>query len=177
MDYLKLYGGDLAPVLLDGEHPLSIESAGYVSGLEVTDAPDPQLTLGERAAAHLLGLPIYGELTTRLVAGTSLAGFPGCLALGLRDALASMTAMLVLTDQRVLVAETPFELKAAPRLTWVAARTTVVEVTPAPRFAQRGRLMVTLADGSGLAVMMGVLRAAGAQRFVAAWRQGHQLDR
>jgi hypothetical protein len=130
----------------------------------------PRLTLGERAAAHLLGWPIYGELTTRLVAVTSLVGFPGCLALGLRDALCSMTTMLVLTDQRVMVAETPFELKAPPTLTWVATRTAVAEMTVAPRLAQRGRVMVTLADGSGLAVMLGTLRAAAAKRFVGAWR-------
>lgn len=177
MDYLKLYGGDLAPQLLPQERLTAIVSAGYVSGNEDTGADDPHLTAGERAAAHLLGLPIYSELTRRIVAGTSLVGFPGCLALGLRDALSSMTTMLVLSNQRVMVAETPFELHVAPRLTWVAARTAVVEVVHAPRFAQRGRVMVTMADGSGLAVMTGTVRSGPARRFVQAWHTGPVLER
>ena len=56
------------------------------------------------------------------------------------------------------------------RILWQAPRAGVLAASPAPRFGQTGRVRIVLADGSALAVVLGMAFAGRAKRFLAALR-------
>lgn len=150
-----------------GERVLASAAVRYHPGHE--DLGRPPGSWGEEAASYALqvGGPRTDRFFDRLVGGTSLRGWPGCWAEGLRDVVDAdvLGVELAVTDQRVLAL--PFQ--QGEQLLWVAERGQVTGLRRAPRPLQRGRLRVDLADGSTVMVLTGMLATRSAVRLAGAW--------
>jgi len=162
-----IFAEQLAGLLEPGERAVALQPATYTAGDE--QLGEPPADLASTLVDTALGLPTDWSmrLASRVVAGVSIVGWPGCQALGLRTALDVAVADLLLTTHRLLVVEGVGTDQA--RITWAAPRTTVIRIERAPRFAQAGRIVLVFADSSALAVMAGVFTGGGARRFVEAW--------
>jgi hypothetical protein len=74
-------------------------------------------------------------------------------------------ADLLLTDRRLLVVKHEGQ---EFRLIWHIPREDVVRAVRAPRFGQMGRVRLILSDGSGVAIVLGLIFTGRARRFLAA---------
>ena len=168
LDRLKIFSAPLRRLLADDEHAVALQATAYLVGEEVLDAERPRLD-ADTALDLALGLPTYyvQRVVDRMVSGTSLWGWPGCLAASLRDGLDLVGADLLLTDRRLLVVKHTGQQDFT--IGWDHPRSDVLTLQRASRFGQAGRLWLTMADGSALALIMGYATAGAAKRFVAAW--------
>lgn len=161
-----MYLGDIAALLLPGEQALANAPANYLVGREeIGGAPVPD-SPADAASDVAFGLPSSAvvDATSELLGGISLVGFPGSLAVSMRDQLDSVCE-LVVTNERILLAH----LVTKPqRLEWQADRSQVAGITLAARFLQPARCLIAFTDGSGIAVSLGMFGAGAAKRVVAA---------
>ncbi|MDN5724719.1 MAG: hypothetical protein L0G99_02145 [Propionibacteriales bacterium] len=166
INYLRLYGDNLAPVLHPDERPLAMELFQYHPGHEDLGAPRPRFDLQE-AADMALGLPTERTLgiAERLVSGMSLVGWPGSKAQLLSTA-SRFGSDLVVTNQRLLTGTVN---NTTVTIDWELWREEVASLSWAPRFAQTGRLRLVLTDGSAIALVCGYIFPGAAKRIVAAW--------
>lgn len=172
LNRLEAFADEVGRVLASGERPLAMRGAVYLAGFE--DLGQPKPTLGAETLEDMLWqlpTPYFMDLADRAVAGTSLIGWPGCDAQQLSAALAS-TGDLLVTDRRVVVLEIP--AGASPQVTvrWARELSGIAGLHRAWRFAQAGRTWFFLADGSAVAIAIGLFTTGAAKDVVAAWETG-----
>lgn len=170
LNYLKIYGDVLARMLPSGERPLALQHYTYVPGHEDLGQAPPRL--GDEIIDIAVGWhsQYFQGLADRLVSGQSLVGWPGCDAqtLARTTAREGGTLDLLVTDRRLLVVDVG-TLSVPGAVLWSRERSQVVTIRRAARFGQAGRIWVVLADGSAVALMLGLLNPGPAKRVVAAW--------
>lgn len=148
IDHVRVFAEDIAAGLDPGEKALFAGQAHYTHGHEDLGRIDRSVSFD----------PLNGvqwepanSAVERLVGGTTLIGYPGCLAQRLA---AAAHTNLVLTDQRLLVGSYG---DGPLRVEWAAPRTDLVEIAHRPRFLQVGRVEVGFADGSVVRLMLGMV--------------------
>lgn len=160
------YRDDLAALLPPGEQALADAPANYIVGREqIGIKSDPSGPI-DIATDIALGLPVFevADATSELLGGISLVGFPGSLAVSMRDSLTTVCEVVV-TNRRLLLAT----LTVKPhQIVWSVDRSLVRGITLAPRFLQPARGLIAFADGSGIALSLGMFGAGAAKRVVAA---------
>ncbi len=136
----------------------------YIVGDEVLVEPPPGLVTDLDAVA--LPEPSLVETFWGLVTGETLVGHPGSLALTLRDAVADAPVGrdgdVVLTDQRLLVID---KLAAAPVVIWECERRFVAAAKVTSGIGFAGRVVILFVDGSGIALLLGIVRRSAAQQL------------
>lgn len=167
MDRLTVFAHEVRTLLAPQERALALQHTTYFTGHE--DRGQPRPDLASTVVDHALGLPSAWamEAADKVITGVSLVGGPGCLADSLRTALDRVGTDLIVTTERLLAVTGVGE--GQPSVLWQVPRSQVLQVKRAPRFAQAGRVIIVFADASALAMMMGVVSARGARRFVEAW--------
>lgn len=160
MDSAWVYAESLAR-LLGGEEALCAVMASYFSGEERG---------GPRAGTSFdpvngLSVGAWEAAAQRFFAGVSLIGAPGSEARAVREAFNGSADHLVLTRERVIVAQLGAD--RAVRV-WEASATHLVGARRLPRLLQRGRVALDFADGSTLCLMTGMFGAGQARRLVEA---------
>lgn len=165
LDRLSIFSEVLTQILEPGEKALVLAAAMYRAGNENLGAPRPGFD-GDTVLDMALGLPTpyLMAVADGLVTGTSLWGWPGCLAQQLAEVLGSVPD-LVLTDRRLLLVKIA---EGTARQLWQCPRAAILAARRAPRLFQAGRVILTFADGSALAVMLGVVSGSNARRVVSA---------
>ena len=196
MDYTKIYHADITQLLGADDQVLAVVPYRLAHGAErlerdseVIERRLRPLPRGLRRRAQELGSrerPADGAASRSLLdrildvdwpwnkidwddklAGTSVAGRPGSLAVRLADGTRHGVRQFgVVTTRRFLVVRRI----ATDRFTLVAEapRSDVVQARRRSRPFQRGRVVIGFADGSRLAVHTGILLAGQAKRLVAA---------
>ena len=165
------------------EQPLAwqpVELAPGESRIGRTGPPRVVRGVDLNPLSALSGGPVDDDpgLFDRLVAGISLTGHAGSSADGLGRALegAGSKRMAVTTDRVLLFAEgtTTFGQDAATgaktwdaetEVLWQVPRATVASARIQGRFLMAGRLLVGFEDGSGAALMCGMVSRRGARRL------------
>ena len=162
LNRLQIHGDQVAALLRPDEVPYALQAATHVPGAEDLGQQPPALG-GELLDIALGWHSEYLQgLTDGLVGGTNLIGWLGCEAQILARAAAGHDD-LVVTDQRLLLITFTAD---PPRILWEREHRGITLIRRAPRFAQAGRIQVVMADGSAVALMLGVFSAAGARRVV-----------
>lgn len=159
---LSVFADNISAGLEPGEQALFAGLAHYTHGHEELGREDRSVSFDPLNGVQWEPAEAAAE---RLVGGTTLVGFPGCLAQRLA---AAATEHLVLTDQRLLAGtygDGPL------RTQWQTPRTQVAEVAHRPRLLQFGRVEVGFVDGSVVRLMLGMLSPRPARRLVAAFEQ------
>lgn len=164
---VEQYAVALEPVLAAGESALWIPEASYLVGaLEHIVAPATEPGLDElRTTLDLLA------------SGTALVGYEGSLAMSLCLAIdeehhGGADGELVVTDQRLLVLD---HLMKGAQVIWECPRDAVVGARVTSGLGHAGRTVVVFSDGSGLALLLGVVFRTGAEHFVTELRRGLRL--
>ncbi len=164
LNRLEIFAEKLRGVLDPGETPRFLGTAVYVVGDEQLGPDRPRFDVDLSDAILGVATPYVQSRVNGFMLGRSLVGDHGCQAEGLARLLVAPRD-LVVTDQRLLVVD-----GADFRILWQAPRAGVLAASPAPRFGQTGRVRIVLADGSALAVVLGMVFAGRAKRFLAALR-------
>ena len=165
LNRLEIFEEKLSRILDPGETALFLGTAMYVAGEEQLgpDRPLSKATLKPVDIVLGLGTPFEREIMAFLN-GRSLVGDRGCQAEALARVLDGIPDLLV-TDRRLLAVTQQGD---AFRTLWQAPRPEVIAAAPAPRLGQMGRVRLVLSDGSGLAVVLGLIFRSRARRFLAA---------
>jgi hypothetical protein len=164
---VEQYAAAIEPAMAPGESALWIPDASYLIGTIEHIAPP-------------VVAPSVGELRTTLemlAAGTALVGYDGSRAMTLCAAIDEVhhggaDGELVVTDQRLIVLD---HLMKGAEVIWECPRDAVVGARITSGLGHAGRTVVVFADGSGLALLLGVVFRAGAEHFVAELSQGLEL--
>ncbi len=166
LNRLEIFADKLRGVLEPGETATFLGAATYIAGDEQLGEDRPRFDIALDLPDLLLGLPIpvLQARMDELLIGRSLVGDPGCRAEALASVL-SPTPDLLVTDRRLLVVKQDGN---AFRVLWQAPREAIIAAAPAGRPGQRGRVRLVLGDGSGLAVVLGLVLPGRAKRFLAA---------
>ena len=165
LNRLQIHADRIAQVLRPSETPGALQAATHVPGREDLGRARPDLGGELLDIATGWHSEYLQDVTDGLVSGTNLVGWPGCEAQTLARAAGGHDD-LVVTDQRLLLVDISTE---HPVVVWERERTHITLVRRAPRFAQAGRIQIVMADGSAVALMLGVISSAGARRVVRAW--------
>ncbi len=162
---LEIFAEKLRPLLEPGETARFLGTATYIAGEEQhgPDRPRPPVDLEPVDIALGLSTPYEREIMTFLT-GRSLVGERGCQAEALSRILTGTPDLLV-TDGRLLVVGHEGQ---EFHVLWQAPREIVLAAAPAPRLGQMGRVRLVLSDGSGLAVVLGLVLPGRARRFLEA---------
>ncbi|HRC07624.1 MAG TPA: hypothetical protein PLV41_05370 [Miltoncostaeales bacterium] len=165
LNRLKIFADKLGPLLDPGESAEFLGAATYIAGEEQLgpERPQPESRLTLVDVALGLGTPFEREIMTFLT-GRSLVGDRGCLAERLAKVLDGVPDLLV-TDRRLLVVKHEGQ---EFRLIWEMPLEAVVRAVRAPRLGQMGRVRLVLSDGSGVAIVLGLVFPGRARRFLAA---------
>jgi hypothetical protein len=158
--------------LLPGETPVGYWLVSQLAGGWV-DEPDEAPRAGLSLDLHPLGLVLGGggiDISPNWLAaklgGVNGAGRPGSLGYALGAALQKGSHLLV-TDSRLCVVGDTAGLLKAPheRVVFAVPHAAVVGCERAPRLLQRGRVRLTLGDGTWAMAMMGMFSARTARRL------------
>lgn len=165
LNRLAIFADKLGPLLDSGESALFLGAATYIAGDEQLgpEIHQPKSRLTPVDVVFGLGTPFEREIMTFLT-GRSLVGDRGCLAECLAKVLDGVPDLLV-TDRRLLVVKHEGQ---EFRLIWEMPREAVVRAVRAPRLGQMGRVRVVLSDGSGVAIVLGLVFPGRARRFLTA---------
>jgi len=168
LNRLSIFAAPIARLLEPEEVALSLTPVTYFAGVEELGAERPKFD-GDTVIDMVLGSasPYWMRVADSMVTGTSLVGWPGCMAVVVRDTVRDPTDDLLLTDRRLLIVHQERNDTFAQR--WSAPLSEIVAVRPIPRLAQAGRIWVSLSDGSAIALCMGLVRRGPAARFCAAF--------
>lgn len=164
---VEQYEAAIGPVLLPGESALWIPDASFLAGPTLsTDAPAALPTV---AQLH--------ETLAQLASGTVLIGFEDSFAATLRVVIdeqhhGGLDGELVVTDQRLIVLDS---LMKGAQVVWECPREAVVGARVTGGLGHAGRTAVVFVDGSGIAVLLGVLFRTGAEHFVAEFSLGLEV--
>lgn len=164
LNRLEIFAEKLRGILPPGETARFLGTATYVPGDEQLGPDRPRFDVDLLDMVFGVPTPYLQSKVDGFMIGHSLVGDHGCHAESLARILIGAPDLLV-TDRRLLVVD-----GADFRVVWEAARTDVLAASPAPRFGQAGRVRLVLADGSALAVVLGMVFAGRAARFLAALR-------
>ncbi|MDO5503966.1 MAG: hypothetical protein Q4G67_12395 [Actinomycetia bacterium] len=162
-DSLTVYADELAAVLDDGERLVASATVSYTAGREETGEPSGGVTWD----IFGLDVPAWNAAAERVVGGTTLVGSPGSLAGQLARSMGA-AGELILTDRRILVAR-PISVGRPADVEWGQPVSAVVDVRHDPRLLQRGRIRLTMRDGSMVRLMAGMLTRRQAARVVDGW--------
>ena len=165
LNRLEIFADKLSRILDAGETALFLGTATYLAGEEQLDPDRPRTEAALNPVDVVLGLgtPFEREIMTFL-SGRSLVGDRGCQAEALARVLDGIPDLLV-TDRRLLAVSQQGD---AFRVLWQAPRTEILAAAAAPHLGQMGRVRLVLSDGSGLAVVLGLVFPGRARRFLAA---------
>jgi hypothetical protein len=166
LNRLEIFADKLRPLLEVGESARFLGAATYIPGDEQLGPDRPRFDADLHLLDLALGLPIpvLQRKVDEFLVGHSLVGERGCQAEALSKILTGIPDLLV-TDRRLLVvAHEGQEF----RTVWQAPRDAILAASPAPRFGQMGRVRLVLSDGSGIAVVLGLVLPGRARRFLAA---------
>ena len=165
LNRLAIFADKLGPLLDSGESALFLGAATYIAGDEQLgpEGHQPKSRLTPVDVVLGLGTPFEREIMTFLT-GRSLVGDRGCLAECLAKVLDGVPDLLV-TDRRLLVVKHEGQ---EFRLIWEMPREAVVRAVRAPRLGQMGRVRLVLSDGSGVAIVLGLVFPGRARRFLTA---------
>ena len=164
LNRLDIFAEKLRGILEPEETARFRGTAVYVVGDEQLGPDRPRFDVDLSDMVLGVPTPYVQSKVNDFMLGRSLVGDRGCQAEGLARILIGPRD-LVVTDRRLLVLD-----GADFRILWQASRTDVLAASPAPRFGQAGRVRLVLADGSALAVVLGMVFAGRAARFLAALR-------
>lgn len=160
LDDLTVFSDNIAAGLETGERALFAGLAHYPNGHEDLGREDRSLSFDPLTGVQWAPAE---DAVERLVGGTTLVGFPGCLA---QQCARAAESSLVLSDRRLLVAT----YNDGPlRTHWQSPRHDLVRVMHRPRLLQHGRVEFGFGDGSAVRLMLGMLSPRQARRLVAAY--------
>jgi hypothetical protein len=162
LNRLEIFAEKLRPLLEPGETARFLGTAVYVIGDEQLGPDRPRFDVDLSDVVLGVSTPYVQSKVNDFMLGRSLVGDHGCEAERLARILVGPRD-LVVTDRRLLVVDA-----ADFRILWQVARSNLLAATPAPRFGQAGRVRVVLGDGSALAVVLGMVFAGRAMRFLEA---------
>jgi hypothetical protein len=157
---LEIFAEKLAQVLDPGETALFLGTAIYVAGDEQLGPDRPRFDVDLSDAILGVPTPFVQSKVNDFMLGRSLVGDPGCHAEALARILIGPRDLLV-SDRRLLVVDS-----ADFRIRWEAPREALLAAAPAPRLGQAGRVRIVLADGSAVAVVLGMVLPGRARRFL-----------
>lgn len=155
------YAVILEPLLGPGERVVDVPGASYVVGPETIEDPaDPE---------HATDTDRLRLVTRTLARGEAVLGAKSSQAVTLRAAileehLGGADGDLVVTDRRLLVIDKPI---AGAALLWECPRTDIKVAKVTSGIGYAGRIVVVFSDGSGIALLLGILFKGHAVRLVA----------
>ena len=159
-DSLTIYADEIAAMLEPGESALVAVSATYLAGQVVAGPQTSHVTFDP---VNGLDVDAWNRAAERAVSGVTLVGGPGSLAEQVVRSFGQANH-LVLTDRRLVLAELSPSTSA---LRGALPRSAVVGMRVDPRFLQRGRIRLDLAEGSMALLICWMFRATAAHRLVA----------
>ena len=164
LDRLSIFAVPIARLLEPEEVAHSLTPVTYFAGVEELGDEPPKFD-GDTVIDMVLGSgsPYWMRVANSMVTGTSLVGWPGSMAVVVRDTARDPTDDLLLTDRRLLIVHQEPNDTFAQR--WAAPLSDIVAVRCIPRVFQAGRIWLSLADGSAVALCMGLVRKGPAARF------------
>ena len=166
LNRLEIFAEKLRPLLDPGESPRFLGTAMYVAGDEQLGPDRPRFDVDLDLLDVVLGLPVpfLQSKANEFLIGHSLVGDHGCQAEALSRILDGIPDLLI-TDRRLLVVTQEGQ---EFRILWQAPRAAVLAAAMAPRLGQMGRVRLVLSDGSGIAIVLGLVFPGRARRFLAA---------
>lgn len=162
LNRLDIFAEKLRGVLDPGETATFLGTAVYVIGDEQLGPDRPRFDVDLSDVILGVPTPYVQSKVNDFMLGRSLVGDHGCQAEALARILVGPRD-LVVTDRRLLVVGS-----ADFRILWQVARPDLLAASPAPRFGQAGRVRIVLGDGSAVAVVLGMVFAGRAKRFLEA---------